>query len=127
MAEPSYLLDVLLHQPVPHWSPLRLLSAARVGGRPIYYGSLPDSIRAMKTTIDRLGRIVVPKSIRQKLRLQGGEVLEVEERDGLIELRPAVTAVTIVETPEGPVAQPTDDLAAMTDELVREVLEQVRR
>ena len=81
----------------------------------------------MKTTIDRLGRIVVPKSIRQKLRLQGGEVLEVEERDGLIELRPAVTAVTIVETPEGPVAQPTDDLAAMTDELVREVLEQVRR
>jgi AbrB family looped-hinge helix DNA binding protein len=81
----------------------------------------------MKTTIDRLGRIVVPKSIRQKLRLQGGEVLEVEERDGLIELRPATTAVTIVETPEGPVAQPVGDVPAMTDELVREVLEQVRR
>jgi AbrB family looped-hinge helix DNA binding protein len=78
-------------------------------------------------TIDRLGRIVVPKSIRQKLRLQGGEVLEVEERDGLIELRPAATTVTIVETEEGPVAQQVDDLPAMTDGLVREVLEQVRR
>jgi AbrB family looped-hinge helix DNA binding protein len=81
----------------------------------------------MKTTIDRLGRIVVPKSIRQKLRLQGGEVLEVEERDGLIELRPAATTVTIVETEEGPVAQQVDDLPAMTAGLVREVLEQVRR
>jgi AbrB family looped-hinge helix DNA binding protein len=81
----------------------------------------------MKTTMDRRGRIVLPKSIRQKLRLQGGEALEVEERDGLIELRPATTAVTIVETPEGPAVQPVDDLPAMTDQLVREVLEQVRR
>jgi AbrB family looped-hinge helix DNA binding protein len=81
----------------------------------------------MKASIDRLGRVVVPKAIRAKLQLQGGEVLEVEERDGVIELRPATTEVTVVETPQGPVAEPVDSVAPLTDELVRDVLEQVRR
>jgi AbrB family transcriptional regulator (stage V sporulation protein T) len=81
----------------------------------------------MKVSIDRLGRVVVPKAIRDRLQLRGGEVLDVEERDGVIELRPAVTEVRIVETPQGPVAEPLDDVAPLTDELVRDVLEQVRR
>ena len=81
----------------------------------------------MKASIDRLGRVVVPKAIRERLQLRGGEVLDVEERDGVIELRPAVTEVTVVETPEGPVASPHHDLPPLTDELVRDVLEQVRR
>lgn len=81
----------------------------------------------MKASIDRLGRVVVPKAIRDKLRLGGGELLEIEERDGVIELRPAVTEVKIVETPEGPVAEPLEVVAPLTDELVRDVLEQVRR
>ncbi len=81
----------------------------------------------MKTTIDRSGRVVVPRPIRQKLGLLGGEELEVEERDGLIEMRPATTDVRIVETAEGPVAQPLTELPPMTDEMVREVLEKVRR
>lgn len=81
----------------------------------------------MKATIDRLGRVVVPKAIRAKLQLRGGEMLEIEERDGIIELRPAATEVKVVETPQGPVAEPLDDVAPLTDELVRDVLEQVRR
>jgi len=81
----------------------------------------------MKASIDRLGRVVVPKAIRTKLHLQGGEVLEVEERDGVIELRPAATEVTVVETPQGPVAEPLDAVPPLTDELVRDALEQVRR
>ena len=81
----------------------------------------------MKASIDRLGRVVVPKPIRDRLRLQGGEVLEVEERDGVIELRPATSDVRIVDTDEGPVAAPLEDVPPLTDELVRDVLEQVRR
>jgi AbrB family looped-hinge helix DNA binding protein len=81
----------------------------------------------MRTTIDRLGRVVVPKPIRDKLRLAGGETLEVEERDGVIELRPAVAEVAVVETPQGPVAEPLGELPPLTDELVRDVLEQARR
>jgi AbrB family looped-hinge helix DNA binding protein len=81
----------------------------------------------MKTSIDRAGRLVVPKPVREKLQLRGGELLDVEERDGVIELRPAATDVRLVETPQGPVADPVGDIAPLTDELVRDVLEQVRR
>jgi AbrB family looped-hinge helix DNA binding protein len=81
----------------------------------------------MRTTIDRLGRVVVPKPIRDKLGLRGGESLEVEERDGSIEIRPAPTEVRVLETQQGPVAQPLEDLPPLTDELVREALEQARR
>jgi AbrB family looped-hinge helix DNA binding protein len=81
----------------------------------------------MKASIDRLGRVVVPKAIREKLHLRGGEALEVEERDGVIEIRPAATEVRVVETPEGPVAEPVVVVAPLSEELVRDVLEQVRR
>lgn len=81
----------------------------------------------MKATIDRLGRVVVPKPIRDRLQLHGGETLEVEERDGVINLRPAPTEVELVQTPEGPVARPLDHLPPLTDATVRDTLEQVRR
>jgi AbrB family looped-hinge helix DNA binding protein len=81
----------------------------------------------MKTSIDRLGRVVVPKAIRDKLQLRGGETLEVVERDGVIELRAALTDVRIVDTHEGPVAEPSEQVEPLTHELVRDVLEQVRR
>jgi len=81
----------------------------------------------MRATIDRLGRVVVPKPIRDKLQLRGGEELEIEERDGTIEIRPAIADARVVETPEGPVLEPTAPVEPLTDELVRDVLEQVRR
>jgi AbrB family looped-hinge helix DNA binding protein len=81
----------------------------------------------MRTTIDRLGRVVVPKPLRDRLGLRGGEALEVEERDGVLELRPAATEVRVVETAEGPVLESIADLAPLTDADVRDVLEQVRR
>jgi AbrB family looped-hinge helix DNA binding protein len=81
----------------------------------------------MKASIDSLGRVVVPKAIRDALHLRGGESLEVDERDGVIEMRPEPSEVKVVETPEGPVAVPLRDLPPLTDELVRDVLEQVRR
>ena len=81
----------------------------------------------METTIDSLGRVVVPKAIRDRLQLSGGERLEIEERGGVIEMRPSPANVEIVETPEGPVAAPVDDLPPLTDEAVRETLERIRR
>ncbi|MFO7572829.1 MAG: AbrB/MazE/SpoVT family DNA-binding domain-containing protein [Gaiellaceae bacterium] len=81
----------------------------------------------MKTTIDRLGRVVVPKLIRERLQLRGGEALEVEERDGVVELRLVPTAVDVVETREGPVARPIEDVPALTDADVRDTLDRVRR
>lgn len=40
----------------------------------------------------------------------------------VIELRPAPAAVEVVETPQGPVAEPASDVPPLTDELVRDVL-----
>lgn len=81
----------------------------------------------MRTTIDRLGRVVVPKPIRDRLRLRGGESLVVEERDGVVELRIAPAEVEVVDTPAGPVARPLEELPALTDDLVRETIDRVRR
>jgi AbrB family looped-hinge helix DNA binding protein len=81
----------------------------------------------MRITIDGVGRIVVPKPIRDRLHLEGGAILEVDERDGVIEIRPAPVEIEIVETPHGPVARPLDDVAPLDDATVRDTLEQVRR
>jgi AbrB family looped-hinge helix DNA binding protein len=81
----------------------------------------------MRITIDGAGRIVVPKPIRDRLQLEGGAILEVAERDGVIEIRPAPVEVEIVETPHGPVARPLGEVAPLDDATVRDVLEQVRR
>jgi AbrB family looped-hinge helix DNA binding protein len=81
----------------------------------------------MRTAIDRSGRIIVPKPIRDRLSLRGGEELEIIERDGIIELWPAPLEVEIIETPEGPVAMPTKSIPPLTAEMVRETLEKIRR
>jgi AbrB family looped-hinge helix DNA binding protein len=81
----------------------------------------------MRTTIDRLGRIVVPKPIRERLQLHGGEQIEIDERDGVVEIRVAPTEVTIEETAHGPVATPSQVLPPLTEQIVRDTLEQHRR
>lgn len=81
----------------------------------------------MRTAIDRSGRIVVPKSIRDRLHLVGGEELEIEERDGVIEVRPAPAEVDIVDTPDGPVARARSPIAPLDDQTVRDALASIRR
>ncbi|HEX8739005.1 MAG TPA: AbrB/MazE/SpoVT family DNA-binding domain-containing protein, partial [Casimicrobiaceae bacterium] len=40
----------------------------------------------MQTTIDRAGRIVVPKSLREALGLEAGQLLEIRAGDGRLEI-----------------------------------------
>jgi AbrB family looped-hinge helix DNA binding protein len=42
----------------------------------------------MRLTIDHAGRVVIPKAIRQHLRLQPGDSLEVEMTSDQVSLRP---------------------------------------
>jgi AbrB family looped-hinge helix DNA binding protein len=42
----------------------------------------------METTIDRFGRVVIPKDVREQLDLDAGAVLEVERHDHEIRLKP---------------------------------------
>ena len=81
----------------------------------------------MKTTIDGAGRVVIPKSLRDRLRLVGGSALEIEEVDGVIEVRPVPGVVRVVTTPDGPVAVADTAGSALDDATVRDVLDQLRR
>ncbi|WKZ81814.1 MAG: AbrB/MazE/SpoVT family DNA-binding domain-containing protein [Acidimicrobiia bacterium] len=81
----------------------------------------------MIATIDAAGRVVIPKAFRDGLGLTGGEELEISVRDGTILIEPKPVPVTLVETPDGPVAVPDRTLPPLTDDIVRDTLEHVRR
>lgn len=81
----------------------------------------------MRTAIDSAGRVVIPKELRERLGLSHGRPVEVRERDGLIEIEPAITPMTLVRRPGGRVAVPDEALPPLTDEMVRDTLERVRR
>ena len=55
----------------------------------------------MRTTIDRAGRIVVPKSLRAALGLEGGDEVEITLEGERIELVPAAREVSLRKGPGG--------------------------
>ena len=81
----------------------------------------------MRTTIDEAGRIVVPKAMRQRLGLTGGQEVEISARDGRIEIEPATTPMRLVRRSGTVVSVPEQELPSLTSELVRDCLEEVRR
>ena len=81
----------------------------------------------MRTTIDTAGRIVVPKAIREELALYGGQELEVTTVDGRIEIEVPPTPMHLERRGRILVAVPDVPVPELTDELVRETLEKVRR
>jgi hypothetical protein len=81
----------------------------------------------MRTTIDSAGRLVIPKRIRDRLGLRGNDEVEVTERDGRIEIEPAPTRVELIREGSVLVARPESSLPPLTDEIVRETLDHVRR
>lgn len=81
----------------------------------------------MRTTMDAAGRVVIPKAVRERLRLVSGEPLELQERDGRVEIEPAPTPMKLLARRGGVVAVPTRKLPVLTDDAVREVIERSRR
>jgi AbrB family looped-hinge helix DNA binding protein len=57
-------------------------------------------INGMRVTIDAAGRIVVPKPLRDRLRLREGSTLEIEENASSFLLRP-VTQSPVIELRDG--------------------------
>ncbi len=81
----------------------------------------------MRTTIDAAGRIVIPKATRSRLGLEAGKVVEIRERDGLLEIEPVATVMTLKPRGGGMVAVPEEQLPPLTDATVRATLEGPRR
>ena len=79
----------------------------------------------MRTAIDSAGRLVIPKRIRDRLALRGGEELEIEELDGRIEIRRPRSDAPLVHGSNGLLVMESGP--GLDPEEVRTVLEQTRR
>jgi AbrB family looped-hinge helix DNA binding protein len=81
----------------------------------------------MKTTIDKAGRVVVPKAMRDELGLNGGAEIEIGLVDGRIEIEP-VTSHIRLERKQGRLVAASDrEMPVLTADQVRAVLEKLRR
>ena len=81
----------------------------------------------MKTTIDRAGRVVVPKPIREELGLRAGQEIEIRIREGtIIEIEPWSAPMHVEQRGRVAVIVPDEPVPTMTKEDVREVLERER-
>lgn len=82
----------------------------------------------MITTIDKAGRVVVPKNMRLALGLAPGTEVELRLDDDGHVLISAAPVPKRLEMRDGrPVIVPERPIPPLTDELVRETLESIRR
>ncbi len=82
----------------------------------------------MSSTIDRSGRVVIPKDVRTRAGLADGGPVDITERDGVIEITPRHVATRLVAGEDGPVIQRSDEHAdsPLDTQTVRAVTESVR-
>jgi AbrB family looped-hinge helix DNA binding protein len=81
----------------------------------------------MKTTIDRAGRLVVPKTIRDAAGILPGAEVEIRVADGRIEIEPAPLEVRLAKKGSLTVAVPRKRVAPLTQETVKRTLDSLRR
>ncbi len=81
----------------------------------------------MKTTIDQAGRLVIPKELRDALALIPGQELDVQMKDGHLEIDVPPTPMRLKREGRIRTAVPLKKLPPLTAEQVRDTLEQIRR
>jgi AbrB family looped-hinge helix DNA binding protein len=81
----------------------------------------------MKTTIDRAGRLVVPKKIREAAGILPGSELTIRVTDGRIEIEPAPLDVQLVKKGSLTVALPRKRVPPLARETVGRTLAGLRR
>jgi AbrB family looped-hinge helix DNA binding protein len=82
---------------------------------------------AITITIDRAGRLVIPKEIREAAGIEPGMPLVVTCRDGRIEIEPRRRPVRIVQKGRLQVAISADTDDPLTREVVSATQQKVRR
>jgi AbrB family looped-hinge helix DNA binding protein len=94
-----------------------------VGSNTSFYGRF----YTIKTTIDRAGRLVVPKRIREEAGISPGSELTIRVADGRIEIEPAPLEVRLVKRGRLTVAVPRKRVSPLTEETVGRTLDRLRR
>lgn len=85
------------------------------------------SIVSMQTTIDKVGRIVVPKPIRDAMGLAPGQKVDIMFSDGRIVVELAPAQLDVVDDEGLPVIRAIDsDLPAPEPDIARTTLEEIR-
>jgi AbrB family looped-hinge helix DNA binding protein len=81
----------------------------------------------MQTAIDSAGRLVVPKALRDALGVKPGQILDLQVRDGRLEIEIAPTPMRLERKDDTVFAVPLEPLPPLTADQVRDTLEQIRR
>jgi AbrB family looped-hinge helix DNA binding protein len=81
----------------------------------------------MRITIDSVGRLVVPKSLRAELGITGPAELEVSTRDGVIELAVADVPAHVEARGDSPIIVNDGPVKPLTIADVRAAIDRVRR
>ena len=81
----------------------------------------------MRVAIDKVGRIVIPKPMRDELGLDGPGELELTAVDGKLELTVPYIKAHLEERDGWTVIVPDEPIPPLTAEIVRETLERVRK
>lgn len=76
--------------------------------------------------MDGSGRVIIPSDVREKAGLKAGTPLQVVYRDGRIEIEPLPRAVRIVRRGRLSIAVAEDAAEPLTNEQVRETLDDLR-
>jgi len=81
----------------------------------------------MRVAIDGVGRIVIPKQMREELGIDGPTELELTEHDGTLELTVPYMKAHLEVRDGFAVIVPDEPVPPMTAEMVREEIERSRR
>ena len=82
----------------------------------------------MRSTIDKAGRVVIPKALRDRAGLCAGAAIEVAFRDGHIEIEPVAepSRVRLVRRGRFLVAEPLEPVEPLTVDAVNAIIESIR-
>jgi AbrB family looped-hinge helix DNA binding protein len=83
---------------------------------------------ATTVTIDKAGRVVIPKPMREALHIHAGTTLRIRRTGERLTLEPATTAARLTIEDDTPLIHPADPEAVptLTTEMVRETIERER-
>jgi AbrB family looped-hinge helix DNA binding protein len=81
----------------------------------------------MRVAIDKVGRIVIPKPMREELGIDGPSELELTAVDGKLELTVPYIKAHLEERGGFTVIVPDEPVPTMTTEMVNETIERSRR